>query len=406
MKLRTKLIGGFSIIALFTVGVGIIGYCGIVRFSSSSETLTQAESVSSEMLQKEIAHLNWVHKAGEFQRNESATRVEVEKDNHKCGFGQWYYSEHRKQAEVIIPDIAPTLSRIESPHAALHSSAKELETILQRGRGSQKEAMHFYETVTLAELKTMQQLFEEIRSKVAADVEKRRRAAESDAASAQFMMVVGIVVSVIIALTLGTILTLLVIKPLSKIAGAADEIATGDINQKIDINSKDEIGSLAESFRQLIDYIKAVASSADAIARGDITSTVEARSDKDALGRSFQQLQRELKRVIGEAGELVKCADGGDLKVRCDAASFQGAYRELVSGMNGMMDAMVAPINEAADVLERVAAQDLSVRMRGKYRGDFAKIKESMNTAVNNLDQALLQVTVLRRSAEMTRACS
>ena len=61
--------------------------------------------------------------------------------------------------------------------------------------------------------------------------------------------------------------------------------------------------------------------------------------------------------------------------------------------MNATLDVVVGPINEASSVLERVAARDLSARMVGAYAGDHQKIKNSLNTAVGNLDQALTEVS-------------
>ena len=59
-----------------------------------------------------------------------------------------------------------------------------------------------------------------------------------------------------------------------------------------------------------------------------------------------------------------------------------------------MLDALVKPIEEASGVLERVAARDLTVLMEGTYEGDFVRMKESLNTAVTNLDEALSEVRV------------
>jgi methyl-accepting chemotaxis protein len=54
---------------------------------------------------------------------------------------------------------------------------------------------------------------------------------------------------------------------------------------------------------------------------------------------------------------------------------------------------VIIPINEAADVMEKVAARDMSARVKGEYKGDLGKIKTAINTAVDNLDTALTQVS-------------
>ena len=80
------------------------------------------------------------------------------------------------------------------------------------------------------------------------------------------------------------------------------------------------------------------------------------------------------------------------LATRGDVNKFSGTYRDMLDGFNKTLDAVINPVNEAAKVLEQVAARDLSARVVGDYKGDLAKIKNSLNAAVDNLDTALKQV--------------
>jgi methyl-accepting chemotaxis protein len=52
----------------------------------------------------------------------------------------------------------------------------------------------------------------------------------------------------------------------------------------------------------------------------------------------------------------------------------------------------VLPVGEASEALQSVAMRDLRVRMRGDYQGDYAKLKDAINTAITNLDEGLKQV--------------
>lgn len=197
----------------------------------------------------------------------------------------------------------------------------------------------------------------------------------------------------IVAVSIGIILIIRKIAaPLSRMAGAAARIAEGDIDQEIHHRSADEVGILADSFRALIEYVKAVVDAAAALGRGDLSVDVKARSDKDVLSRSFQQLLQSMKDLIGETAHLIQWAKEGQLGKRGDATRFEGGYRELVQGINETLDAVIQPVNEATAVLERMAARDLTARVEGDYRGDHARIKEAMNRAANNLDESFAQV--------------
>jgi methyl-accepting chemotaxis protein len=195
---------------------------------------------------------------------------------------------------------------------------------------------------------------------------------------------IGLAVIVVVANVL--------VQKIARLRDAARHLSQGDLNVEIEAQSQDEVGALAASFRELIEYIQGIARAADALSRGELTARVAARSEKDVLSKNFIRAIDALRGLVDETRGLIKAAQQGELNKRGNAANFQGAYRELVQGINATLDAVIAPINEAATVLEHVAARDLTTRMAGEYKGDFAKIKKALNTALENLDEALGQV--------------
>jgi methyl-accepting chemotaxis protein len=78
-----------------------------------------------------VDHLNWVNKVSALLNDDSVTRLEVETDPHKCGFGQWYYGEGRQQAERLVPQVRSILTEIEEPHQQLHESAVAIGEIFK-----------------------------------------------------------------------------------------------------------------------------------------------------------------------------------------------------------------------------------------------------------------------------------
>jgi methyl-accepting chemotaxis protein len=60
--------------------------------------------------------------------------------------------------------------------------------------------------------------------------------------------------------------------------------------------------------------------------------------------------------------------------------------------MNTMIDAVRTPTKEATAVLGAMAEGDLTKRMTGDYRGEFATMKTALNTAADNLHDGLSQV--------------
>jgi methyl-accepting chemotaxis protein len=178
------------------------------------------------------------------------------------------------------------------------------------------------------------------------------------------------------------------VQPIKTLQEAAEKIAKGDPSVVVDVRSEDEIGLLADSFRELIRYFKDVAAAAEAINEGDLNAEVLAKSDQDVLCKNFQAL----KAVIDEITRMLEATKEGKLSVRGNAEKFQGIYRALISSINRMMNEIVQPIQDASNALKRVAQRDLTARMQGEYRGDYAIMKQALDTAISNLADGLHQV--------------
>ena len=192
--------------------------------------------------------------------------------------------------------------------------------------------------------------------------------------------------------------------PLGHISTAASRIAKGDINQEIPYHRGDEIGTLAHAFRELLDYITGLADAAQGLSHGDLSVTVEPKSPHDVLSKNFAKVQTTLHGLVSESRGLIDSAQTGELSHRGNSDRFHGVYRDLVEGINTMFDAVVAPLREASDVLERVAKRDLTIRMTGEYQGDYATLKSSLNTAITNLDNGLAHITSGSQQVAMAAA--
>ncbi|MFZ0430489.1 MAG: methyl-accepting chemotaxis protein [Acidobacteriota bacterium] len=162
-------------------------------------------------------------------------------------------------------------------------------------------------------------------------------------------------------------------------------IARGDLNRTVEIRTaqvqdeaQDEVGILSRNVNDILQRIEATLS-------------------------AFGNMRGTLEGLVRQTNSLTEAARSGSLDRRGQVDKFGGVYRKLIEGVNDTLDAMVAPIDETAGVLQQVAERDVTARMVGNYRGDFARIREALNLAVENLDGALGRVTV---TAEQVSAAS
>jgi methyl-accepting chemotaxis protein len=98
--------------------------------------------------------------------------------------------------------------------------------------------------------------------------------------------------------------------------------------------------------------------------------------------------------MIADANLLAKAAVEGKLATRADASKHEGDFRRIVEGVNNTLDAVIKPVNEAADCLREMAQGNLDVEVRGNYQGDHAVIKDNLNATLKSLNDILNQVAI------------
>ena len=122
MKIGTKIALGFGVILVLLAVVGSLSYFGVGGIVRNAGQVIDGNKLDGMLAQKEVEHLNWVGKVNALT-DDSVTKLEVQTDDHKCGFGKWLYGDERKAAEGLVPSLAPLFKSIEQPHRHLHESA-------------------------------------------------------------------------------------------------------------------------------------------------------------------------------------------------------------------------------------------------------------------------------------------
>ncbi len=202
------------------------------------------------------------------------------------------------------------------------------------------------------------------------------------------LMLLGVAMAIVVAVSI----TRPIVSTLRDLSVAADAAAKGDLEQDVQIHSRDELGALAEAMQRMLKAQREFAASAGQLSAGDMSARIAVRSERDVLGQSLVQLRETLQQLTAETTTLAKAAQAGKLAARGNDKQFKGVYRELVVGFNNVLDAVVRPIEEASEVLGELAERRMTARVTGQYAGDFAKISTSINGAAETLESALEEV--------------
>ncbi len=201
--------------------------------------------------------------------------------------------------------------------------------------------------------------------------------------------------SVVFAVLIGIVLTRSITRPLGKGVAMMQELGKGHLSSRLHMGRKDEVGVLTHTMDQFADDLQnIVVGTMKKIAAGDLSTDAVAKDNQDEIAPALKAMTESLRGLVNETKNLTTAAMEGKLSIRGDAAKFQGGYRDIVKGINDTIDALMGPMNETAAILASVAERDLSVRAKGDYQGDYARIAAALNKAVANLDQGLQQVAV------------
>ena len=118
----------------------------------------------------------------------------------------------------------------------------------------------------------------------------------------------------------------------------------------------------------------------------EVNATYVAGPDGEYMGNMVEWKDiTEEKDAERQIQTLIDAAVEGQLDERIDASSYQGFTKGLSEGINNLMEAVVEPLKEGKRVMTSLAEGDLTQSMVGEFKGEFAELRDAINTSVGNL---------------------
>ncbi len=109
------------------------------------------------------------------------------------------------------------------------------------------------------------------------------------------------------------------------------------------------------------------------------------RSENDKLMPALIVMMENINALIADAEMLSQAAIEGKLATRADASRHQGDFRKIVQGVNDTLDAVIGPLNVAAEYVDRISKGDIPPMITDSYNGDFNEIKNNLNNCIDGL---------------------
>lgn len=192
------------------------------------------------------------------------------------------------------------------------------------------------------------------------------------------------VVVILVALVLFTISAFYVVgsvrKSVEKLTAAANKMAEGDTNAKLDNMGNDEFGIIAESFNQIVENNINDERVIEAVASGDLTVDINPKSSRDVLGNSLKQLVETNRNALC----MIEDAAGTVMTSASEVASASEALAQGSTEQASAIQQITASIDDVAGRTKTNAKEaDNAASLMREARSSMEKGNESMTQMVS-----------------------
>ena len=108
-----------------------------------------------------------------------------------------------------------------------------------------------------------------------------------------------------------------------------------------------------------------------------------------------QNIKGILTTLLAAIKNLVDAAVGGKLATRADAEKINFEFRGIAVGLNETLDAVIGPLNVAAEYVDRISKGDIPPKITDTYNGDFNEIKNNLNQCIDTMRGLLTETDKL-----------
>ena len=351
LTVKAKLAGAFGAIILLSVIAGGVAYMQLGEMLGATESLvTSASRIQRAAdLQKEI--LLQIRA----EKNAILAQSDQETDRLVAEVGTIRDTFNKKKDELYALASEAGRKFIEKLAAAHGKMDAAQDETLKLAKLDKVKAA----TVSATEVRKAGgeavAVADEYLAFVNKQVAERSELAREDGTRAQKVLLAIVIVSFIVATSAAFWIGFSISRALGRAVSLADSVATGDLSQKIDDVSNDEVGDLIKSLNAMTTNLNETAAVADEVAQGNLAVQAKRLSDKDTLGIALERMISSLNANAEVANEIAR----GNLTVEAKRISDKD---KLGIALETMVEKLRQIVSEALTAAQNVSAgsQELS----------------------------------------------
>jgi|GEM_PF-1408516 len=253
---------------------------------------------------------------------------------------------------------------------------------------------------------SLNKIKEEIIRYTKADTKSSDEESKKDQKDIIYSIIFGVLFALIIGEVLSRGIKSIINSLMSECRTLINAVVDGDLTAradtaKINFEFRPIVEGINGLLAALIGPLNMAANYIAKIASGDMPAkiTKESKGDFNKLKNNLNQCIDAINALIKDANILSDAAQAGNLSVRADASKHEGDYKKIVDGVNKTLDAVIGPLNIAADYVNKISKGDIPSRITDSYNGDFNLIKNNLNKCIDAINKLIIDSDLLVSAA-------
>ncbi|WP_141452543.1 methyl-accepting chemotaxis protein [Pseudoxanthomonas sp. z9] len=257
------------------------------------------------------------------------------------------------------------------------------------------------------------------------------------------LLLIMLVAGIVGGLVLAWLFARAIARAVGEAVRVANDVSRGKLDGSIDTSRKDEVGELLASMQRMQHQVQSVIAAQSEMAQRHEEGAISYRMDDsafpgeygrmvrdtnalvashlEAIGSAQRIMQRyaigdlspDMDRLPGEKATLTETMDAtkaslsainaeikrlasaaaaGDFSQRGEVDRYQYDFRDMVAGLNQLMETTDGNLDQVSQLLQAIARGDLTARMDGDFHGVFARMRDDANATVAQLTDIVSRI--------------
>jgi len=387
LKIRSRLIAGFSVVVLFLVLIGALSLRNLKAQEELLSNFLEHPFTVTNAIQDVQEQILRIHRSMKDVVLYGADRRELEGALHDIDAAeQAVYQELTVARERFLGDKSK-MDRIKDLMDQWKPVRARTVELVRQNQMAEAAAYHKEFARHL-----VTQIDAEVTGVLKFSTAKAQSFVTESKSSARWTYAITAALVALAALLAGAtalLITASIVRPLKKAVEAADQLALGDLSVEIGSESADEIGQLLRAMAKMVGSLRHMGENANRIALGDLEIEVVPNSERDVFGIAMQNMVVSLKRLAASADRIAS----GDLTLELIPASSKDQLGQSFATMTRNLKDLNLEIREVVSVLSSSA---------GEIMTTVSELASSSAETASSVSETNATVQEVRQTTDLT----